>query len=356
MENVLVSIIIPLYKTDVDLVQRCVKSLQVGKYQNYEILIIDDGNEKSYAKKLDTLSSNKIKVIHNNRGGLSEARNKGITSAQGEYIAFVDGDDVVSPCYLSTAVQMMKKYDLDIACGGVCFEEANDSSKRKEYKLEIKGNTDVRIFNNEEIYLLIQNLFCDFAPTKEFQHYVNGSVSWKLYRKKIVEQVLFDKEITLLEDRVFNLEVFSKANRVGITDSVWYTYYQYGNSMIHTYKSETLENMSKILKHCLNIVDIYPETNSYACKWYMSNIYTCIYLDLLNEGNPNSFFENRRRFAKWLKNEPWKTIKKSFSMEKLPMHSKLGAFFCLRNMSTTMLLYYKFTSKVQVLLHNMGRI
>lgn len=347
MEKVLVSVIIPLYKTDITLVQRCVSSLTGGEFQDYEILLLDDGNEHCYAKNLDRLTNEKVKVIHNKHQGVSETRNEGIRKSQGEYIAFVDGDDIVSPHYLPTAIQMIDKYDLDIVCGGVRFEEANNPSKYKEFKLLIKNNAGIRIFNKDELYLLIQNIFCDYMPTKEFQYYTNGSVSWKLYKKKIVEQVLFDKEITLLEDRIFNLEAFSKANSVGITDSVWYTYYQYGNSVIHTYKPGSIENMSKVLKHCLNIVDTYPEVNPYACKWYMSNIYTCIYLDLLNKDNPNSFFENRARFAKWLHSETWNKIKNNFSKEKLPLHSKLAAFFCLHNMSTTMLLYYKTVAKIR---------
>lgn len=286
-------------------------------------------------------------MIHNEHKGVSGTRNEGVLKSRGEYISFVDGDDMVSADYLSTSIQMMQKYDFDIVCGGVRFEEANDSSKYKEFKLAIKKNTGVRIFKKEDIFLLIQNLFCDYMPTEEFQYYTNGSVSWKLYKKKLIEQILFDEEITLLEDRVFNLEAFSKANNIGVTDSVWYTYYQYGNSSIHTYKPESLENMSKVLKHCLNIVDIYPEANPYACKWYMSNIYTCIYLDLLNKDNPLSFHANCQRFAKWLQSETWKKIKNNFSGEKLALHSKIAAFFCLNDMPSIMLLYYKIAEKLR---------
>ena len=91
----LVSVIIPFYN-EKNYFDDCINSVLQQSYKNVEIIIINDGSDISYSKKLDLLSikySDKIKVIHKENGGVSSARNIGIMSAKGKYISFLDADD-----------------------------------------------------------------------------------------------------------------------------------------------------------------------------------------------------------------------------------------------------------------------
>lgn len=98
----LISVIVAFYNVD-SCVDYCVHSLIAQTYQNYELILVDDGSTDSTGKKLDAYASNpKVRVVHKTNGGLSEARNYGVGIAKGDYISFVDGDDLVSPRYLET--------------------------------------------------------------------------------------------------------------------------------------------------------------------------------------------------------------------------------------------------------------
>ena len=104
-----VSVIVPFYNIE-SCVDYCLGSLLAQDYEGeYEILCVDDGSTDKTSSILDKYAAlnSKISVIHKENGGLSDARNFGVKHAKGEYITFVDGDDVVSPYYLSTLVDAL---------------------------------------------------------------------------------------------------------------------------------------------------------------------------------------------------------------------------------------------------------
>ena len=90
----LISIIVPIYNSESTL-KRCVDSILAQTYQNFELLLIDDGSKdcsgeicKEYAQK-----DSRVKVFHKENGGVSSARNLGLDNARGEWVTFVDSDD-----------------------------------------------------------------------------------------------------------------------------------------------------------------------------------------------------------------------------------------------------------------------
>ena len=74
----LVSVIIPVFNTDIELVKKCLRSIRMQDYRNLEIIIVDDGSESMLAKKYDALKANDIYVIHQKNMGVSVARNRGV--------------------------------------------------------------------------------------------------------------------------------------------------------------------------------------------------------------------------------------------------------------------------------------
>ena len=99
--NSLVSVIVPIYKVE-DYLDECVKSIVDQTYKNIEIILVDDGSPDHCPQKCDEWAKNdlRIRVVHKQNGGLSSARNAGLDVAKGEYIAFVDSDDFITPDYV----------------------------------------------------------------------------------------------------------------------------------------------------------------------------------------------------------------------------------------------------------------
>lgn len=131
MNQPFVSVIVPFYNLE-GIVFRCLNSLLNQTYHNYEVICIDDGSTDGTLRELTGFSeSEKLHVFTKANGGLSDARNFGVGKAKGDYISFVDGDDVVSLDYLETLVKGIKpgKDTLVAAASQVVDErKANNSN------------------------------------------------------------------------------------------------------------------------------------------------------------------------------------------------------------------------------------
>ena len=110
MDEKLVSIIIPIYNSEKYL-KKCIDSILEQKYNNLEIILINDGSTDNSGKICDRLAieDKRIKVIHKLNEGVSIARNKGLEMAKGEYIFFIDSDDYIDENTLSVNVNRLRK-------------------------------------------------------------------------------------------------------------------------------------------------------------------------------------------------------------------------------------------------------
>lgn len=114
--NPLISVIIPVYKVE-DYLTACVESVLAQTYQNYEIILVDDGSPDNCPQMCDEFArqDSRIRVIHKENGGLSSARNAGIDVAKGEYLAFLDSDDLWTPLFLERLFRAICETDADLA-------------------------------------------------------------------------------------------------------------------------------------------------------------------------------------------------------------------------------------------------
>lgn len=114
MKNQLISIIVPCYNVEKYL-PKCIDSILSQTYKNIEIFLIDDGSPDNCGNICDKYSEKdaRIKVIHKENGGLSDARNVAINIATGDFITFVDSDDYVAEDYIETLYKLIVKYDAD---------------------------------------------------------------------------------------------------------------------------------------------------------------------------------------------------------------------------------------------------
>lgn len=115
----MISIIVPVYNIEPYL-PSCVESVLWQSFRDFELILVDDGSPDGCPALCDAYAEEdqRVRVIHQENGGLSEARNAGMSEARGEYMAFVDGDDIVHPAFLETLLSALSETGADIAeCG-----------------------------------------------------------------------------------------------------------------------------------------------------------------------------------------------------------------------------------------------
>ena len=132
----LISVIIPIYNVEAYL-DECIASVIAQTYSNLEIILVDDGSPDNCPQMCDEWAAkdSRIRVIHKENGGLSDARNAGIDIATGEYIAFVDSDDWIEPEMYEIMLAALKNENADICACNIlsCFPERRNAWGCEEY-------------------------------------------------------------------------------------------------------------------------------------------------------------------------------------------------------------------------------
>ena len=111
-----ISVIVPVYKAE-KYIESCVSSILSQTYGDFELILVDDGSPDRSGEICDALAATdtRIRVIHKENGGAATARNAGLDVANGDFIAFIDGDDCVHPQYLEFLLALQQKTDADFA-------------------------------------------------------------------------------------------------------------------------------------------------------------------------------------------------------------------------------------------------
>ncbi len=122
--NALVSIIVPIYKVEKYL-DECVSSLVNQTYANLEIILVDDGSPDNCPAMCDAwkMRDSRIKVVHKINGGVSDARNAGICNATGQFLLFIDSDDVIVSCFIENLVKYSHKGQFLVVSSVVRFRD-----------------------------------------------------------------------------------------------------------------------------------------------------------------------------------------------------------------------------------------
>lgn len=229
MERDLISVIVPVYNVQ-EYLKNCINSILNQSYKNIEIILVDDGStdESSSICDLYVKKDNRIKVIHKENGGLSDARNMGIKSARGKYITFVDSDDYLDENYVKALYILITENNSDIAC----------SRMKKTDSLN-----DKIINKNEKI-----NIYNSIDAIKEilYQRNIDNSAPSKLFKKDLFENILFPVGYAF-EDLDTMYKLFLQANKIVSTTNNYYLYYQRQDSILHTVKDKTINDLLTII-------------------------------------------------------------------------------------------------------------
>lgn len=209
------SIIVPVYCTE-KYIDKCISSLLNQKFTDYEILLIDDKSPDHCPALCDMYAEkySNVRVVHKDQNeGLGYARNTGIKYAKGDYITFVDSDDIVTPDFLSDCNESIKK-NTDILIYGMMlrYENANGETKWEDVR-EIEEHS---VSEEEQKIKMFNNL----NKAGLFSYVCN-----KMYRREfILESCDSFEQTKLIEDFLFNIKAFAKAEYIESINKVLYIY------------------------------------------------------------------------------------------------------------------------------------
>ena len=228
----MISIIIPVYNVE-NYLRECIDSIVSQSYPHLEIILVDDGSTDNSGLICDEYKTkdSRIVVIHKENGGLSDARNTGMEIAKGDFIGFVDSDDVIHPQMYEFLRAALLDTNADmVTCNHIPFRDGTTvrpDSLSERYQLD---KTETR-----EDY--IHNFL-----KEDFTHYV-----WRcLYKKELVKSIRFQKG-KRLEDIMFCGELSSiLSKRAVITDKLYY-YRLRSGSIMHANPHIYLEQIDSML-------------------------------------------------------------------------------------------------------------
>lgn len=212
-----VSVIVPIYKVEPYL-KRAVDSIINQTYSNLEIILVDDGSPDGCGKICDGYArkDNRIKVIHKENGGLSDARNAGLDAASGDYIAFVDSDDYIAADFVETLLWQLEKTDGDVA---MCSYEVTTSKDFDKSIFDCPPVNEIQEENERDHIrdgsievcsrsALLSNLYD--ANHRDATYFI---VSWnKLYKASLWEGIRFPKG-KIHEDEATTYRIYDKASK-----------------------------------------------------------------------------------------------------------------------------------------------
>lgn len=251
MMEPLISIIVPVYKVE-EYLGPCVDSILAQSYKNIEVILVDDGSPDRCGELCDGYAKgdSRVVVIHKKNGGLSDARNAGMAVAKGDWLMFVDSDDLLPSNAVDTLLEIAQSAEAELVIGG---------HRRFSDVPEDAGECGAwTVMTPEE------------AMKDMFR---NGCAAWaRIYRREIHEGILYPVgEIN--EDEAIVLRILDRCSRIAKTDTVVYHYRCRPESI-----TTTSFHKKKLVwaKHCGDnlayILDKHPELTTLAAKRYRDSL------------------------------------------------------------------------------------
>lgn len=211
MDKGKISVIIPCFNLE-KYIEKTVQSVLNQTYDNLEIILVDDGSTDSTPQLIDSLAKRdgRVSAFHKQNGGVSSARLYGIERASGDWIAFVDGDDLLKPEMYTVLMDNAVRYNADIShCG---------------YEMVFPDHTDKYYGTGK---LVLQNTFEGLRDLLSGE-FIEPSLANKLYKKEVIlnayEACAAAHNIRNMEDLLWNYYFFKRAKTSVFIDECYYLY------------------------------------------------------------------------------------------------------------------------------------
>lgn len=270
----MISVIVPVYNVEKYL-EECLDSIQNQTYSDIEVILVNDGSTDKSKKICGKYckQDSRFKIINQTNQGQSVARNNGVAASTGEFIAFVDSDDIIRANYLEELMQYMSE-EVDIV-------ESKFTVQKKEFFNE----------NYKEINVIFEGN-SEEAVKAVPRHVLSVNPVTKLYRRSIVEAVLY-LEGYIFEDIYSGVGMLKYIRRIIKLDYVGYYYRQHGTSTMHrTFTPKNLDVFTvsdKLIEMYTDKEELLPYIGS-----YLVHVTTMHYQDYIRKGNPYAKVYNEK--------------------------------------------------------------
>lgn len=285
----LYSIIIPVFNCETYL-EQCVKSVLAQKYTNWELILVDDGSTDRSAIICDQYISDKIRVIHKKNEGVAIARKVGVDNAKGDFVAFVDSDDLISPDYLEKANEVIEIYSVDIVKFGLQIEKKDGSTYIQQPKFN--GYFSKERLKSEVYPILIHD---------ERANYLGANVIGVFRSSCIKPFLIADSRAKIGEDSASVIPAIMHSQSVFFLNEALYFYRYNCLSATKGCKVFGWDNPEIVAKHILKYVEqgqfdfklqvsrrvVHDIFNVALTRFYQKKNYRCVSKEIRSEiGRP----------------------------------------------------------------------
>ncbi|HEV1394662.1 TPA: glycosyltransferase family 2 protein, partial [Streptococcus pneumoniae] len=283
-----ISVVIPVYNAE-NTINNCIESALKQDLESFEVILVNDGSNDSTSRILEQYSDNpQVKIFHQVNMGVSAARNLGLSHASGEYVFFLDSDDILDDGMLSKMYQFVKNNKVDLLS---CWHKEPATT---QYGGNENKSTSFIARTREEIGAH----FVDIFPR---------SACAKLFFRKIIEEnnITFSTEMSLGEDMSFVYQYLMVSKSIGVIDGVYYNIQNVNPQSLSKRYVQNIENSLMIQNQLWNqLLEVYPkiEENYYKqhmdFRFYLANLYVN---NLFKFDSPYSSKEKLDQIAQQLK-------------------------------------------------------
>lgn len=261
----LISVVIPAYNSEFT-INNCLKSVVNQTYKNLEIIVVNDASVDKTVDYVENfmLKYSNIKLISIKKGGLSVARNSGVSVSKGSYITFIDSDDTINKDYVEYLIGLINKFNTEISS---C-----------QHKI-IKGKNVIDNKINKNAFVMNDH---DWLSGTLARNGVDLSAWGKLYKRELFENIRFPAG-KLFEDTFTTYKFILKTQRIAIGTASKYNYFINKNSITTSAftksKLDLLEATDEMINNVLKIYpDLYPEAQL-RISWASVSILNSLILD-----------------------------------------------------------------------------
>ena len=313
VKNAKISVIVPVYNTPTLHLNRCINSLLQQDYTNTEIILVDDGSSRDCCAVLEQIATrdNRIHLFHKENGGVSSARNLGLSKVTGEFLTFMDSDDYLDSHAWSLCIGSMQSHDSDLVCFGWQDHLADgtlvDHCITQDYSMSTiakhleamrhitpieetlaSGQKRVSLPRSKESN---QPLVCDRETllteiASDNIHYGGGYPWNKIWRTSALRDAdgslpLYDESLTIYEDKLWVLEAGARISSALIMPHILYHYMFLPGSLTHK-DTDIIDRQPLAYKAYDKILDFlekdFPEAYIRAYNFYFDVIFDDIHV------------------------------------------------------------------------------
>lgn len=278
LKQPLFSIIVPIYKVEKYLSQ-CIDSILAQTFEDFELILIDDGSPDNCPAICDAYAGKdgRIRVIHQENGGIVRAREAGILAASGKYICWVDGDDFIAKELLEHLHHILQtQNEPDIICFDYCryYEDSDPHLKPSNDNDPVPGLYDKKRLEREIYPYMLRDSRKKFAAYR-----IYASLWSKCFKREIIaDHYCKDPRITIGDDEAFVYECLFFADTVFCSSEVLYYYRQRSVSIIHGYKKNQLDQIQLKTHYLREHFGILSESFSRQVEdWYIANLIIAVF-------------------------------------------------------------------------------